>query len=328
MFPRLKFGRAWLAVFGVALLLSAPLGVAPAAAATHRPNIASVGPGERAAPASISASASTVCAEVAAKAGFSYTSTVSTVLGRERQMAVAVAIALAESSCNSTASAGNGPTSGCPNGSTDRGLWQINSCYHSEVSNACAYQIQCNADAAWRISNHGSNWTPWSTFNNGAWESYIGLANSAISGFSFLLADQAASGMCLDADASDVRAGGKIFQWPCNSGDKFQQWTVVVPSNGHNPILRNVGAHTCLDVDGSDVGTRGKIFQWPCSGSDGFQTWWFTGSGDLNTNGHADVLLHNSSGGDCLDVDSADVGKGGLIYQWGCNLSDRYQQWN
>jgi hypothetical protein len=314
-------GRVFLAaITGGLLIVMGAVSAGPATAAPA-PRLASLNPGDGVPARDISFQAISVCAKVAAKAGFSYTTTVDTVLGSERSIAVAVAIAMAESSCNPDATNIN------TNGSEDRGLWQINNFAWPNVSNACAFQVQCNADAAWNISDHGTDWDPWSTYNNGAWESYISSANSAVSGFSFQLEDQASS-TCLDADASDVGNGGKIFQWSCDASDSYEQWTVDVTTDGHNPVLRNVGAGTCLDVDGSDVGKAGKIFQWSCNGNDTYQVWWFNGSGDLNTDGNADVGLQNDGGKTCLDVDSADVGKGGTIFQWTCDGSDTYQEWN
>jgi hypothetical protein len=85
----------------------------------------------------------------------------------------AVAVAMAESGCNPLAR-------GVNSGSIDRGLWQINDFYHSEVTDACAYDAQCNANAAYRISDHGSDWTPWSTYNSGAYLQYLKAASTAI----------------------------------------------------------------------------------------------------------------------------------------------------
>ncbi|HEY5985058.1 MAG TPA: hypothetical protein VIV12_01560 [Streptosporangiaceae bacterium] len=88
----------------------------------------------------------------------------------------AVSIILAESGGRTRAQNRNGPTRGCPNGSIDRGLAQINSCYHSEVSNTCAYDPYCNVSAMWRISDHGRNFHPWATFNSGAYQQFMNAA--------------------------------------------------------------------------------------------------------------------------------------------------------
>jgi hypothetical protein len=92
----------------------------------------------------------------------------------------ATAVGLAESSCTASATNSNGATSGCPRGSVDRGMWQINGCYHSEVSSACAFNAVCNAQAAFRISSSGTNWRPWSTYNSGAYRSRLADAQSAV----------------------------------------------------------------------------------------------------------------------------------------------------
>lgn len=72
----------------------------------------------------------------------------------------AVAVALAESGGNCKAQDHNSD-------SVDRGLWQINSKWHSEVSDSCAYECICNAEQAVRISNKGTDWTPWSIGTTG-----------------------------------------------------------------------------------------------------------------------------------------------------------------
>lgn len=96
------------------------------------------------------------------------------------QLAVCVAIATAESGLRTDAVGHNGPTSGCPNGSRDRGLWQINDCYHPDVSDDCAFDANCNARAMYAISSGGHNWRPWSTYNNGAYQQYLTAAQVAI----------------------------------------------------------------------------------------------------------------------------------------------------
>jgi hypothetical protein len=160
-------------VVGLVLLVAVPAGQASAAAAgggraVHRP--ASIGPAAAegtAAPHTVAQAVN--CANPAKAAGFP----------KDRAV-TAVAVGMAESTCTASARASNGPTSGCPNGSVDRGMWQINSCYHSEVSDTCAFNATCNAQAAYRISSSGTNWTPWSTYNNGAYRSHLSEAQAAV----------------------------------------------------------------------------------------------------------------------------------------------------
>jgi len=85
----------------------------------------------------------------------------------------AVAVAMAESRCDPLAR-GSNP------GSIDRGLWQINDRYHPEVSDACAYNAQCNANAAYRISDGGTDWTPWSTYQSRSYRQFLDDARAAI----------------------------------------------------------------------------------------------------------------------------------------------------
>ena len=67
------------------------------------------------------------CAGVARNAGYRTRS----------RLVTAVAIGMAESTCRASARHRNGPTRGCRDGLTDRGMWQINDCYHADVSNDC-----------------------------------------------------------------------------------------------------------------------------------------------------------------------------------------------
>lgn len=64
--------------------------------------------------------------------------------------------------------------------SRDRGLWQINSYWHSEVSDAQAFDPTSCAQAAYRISSGGADWTPWTTYDNGAYRQYLSRAQAAV----------------------------------------------------------------------------------------------------------------------------------------------------
>src|SRR3712207_2708716 len=126
-------------------------------------------PAMAASDASARAAADT-CAKVALRAGFS-----------GERLVTAVAVGMGESSCRPDAHNANGPTKGCPNGSVDRGLWQINSCWHPSVSKSCAYDAQCNANAAHRISAKGTNFKPWVAYTNGSYTKYLAEARAAVS---------------------------------------------------------------------------------------------------------------------------------------------------
>lgn len=83
--------------------------------------------------------------------------------GRPSAAGMAAAIALAESSGNPQS------TDHDSNGTVDRGLWQINS-IHGSLS---TYDELANARAAVQISNNGADWTPWVTYQTGAYARYL-----------------------------------------------------------------------------------------------------------------------------------------------------------
>lgn len=79
--------------------------------------------------------------------------------GSPAAAATAASVAMAESSGRQYASLYN------TNGTTDRGYWQINS-VHGSLSAFGAYE---NARAAVRLSGNGRDWSPWVTYNSGAY---------------------------------------------------------------------------------------------------------------------------------------------------------------
>jgi chitodextrinase len=63
--------------------------------------------------------------------------------------------------------------------SVDRGLWQINSYWHGEVSDACAFDPACNAQGTHTIWSNGG-WGQWTTYNNGAYQAHMAEAQAAV----------------------------------------------------------------------------------------------------------------------------------------------------
>jgi hypothetical protein len=165
--PRRVVGGSFATAVGVLALLA---GSAPAHAGPEIAAPASVGAGVAAthtSPATVSDAMH--CAKPAHRVHF-----------KRHRAVVAVAVGMAESYCDKDAVGHNPPTSGCPDGSDDRGLWQINSCYHPEVSDHCAFRPTCNARAAKRISDHGKDWSPWSAYDSGAYRQFLSVAKQAV----------------------------------------------------------------------------------------------------------------------------------------------------
>src|SRR5258707_13985433 len=82
---------------------------------------------------------------------------------------MAYAIVMAESGGRANAKNSVGNSAG-----VDRGIFQINSYYHSEVSDAEAFDPLRAAKAAFRISHGGRNWAAWRTYDNGSYKKFYG----------------------------------------------------------------------------------------------------------------------------------------------------------
>ena len=105
----------------------------------------------------------------------------------------AVAVAWAESR-------GDTKAKGYNSNSVDRGLWQINSYWHRDVSDSCAYDAACNAKAAVRISSRGSKWSPWATYNDGLHHRWMNDARRACGSY-----DEAEEGVGQDGYTVGVK---------------------------------------------------------------------------------------------------------------------------
>jgi hypothetical protein len=93
------------------------------------------------------------------------------------RLTLAVAVALAESGGN------EGATNTNTNGSVDVGIWQINSVHRRTHPNWTPQWLKVpenNAQAMAEISGGGSNWTPWSAYNNGRYEQFMDRARAAV----------------------------------------------------------------------------------------------------------------------------------------------------
>lgn len=98
----------------------------------------------------------------------------------------AVAIAMAESGLD--ANSANSTTSGI---GTDRGIVKFNSVFHSEVTDACAYDPACAFRQFYRVSEGGTNFNQWCTYNagcanppnsNGPYKQFLPQVQAALAG--------------------------------------------------------------------------------------------------------------------------------------------------
>lgn len=142
----------------------------------------------------------------------------------------AVAISLAEDTGMSLRAQGRNT-----DGSVDRGPWQFNSRWHPEVSDSCAYDLNCAAREAFRVSQQGKSWSPWATFSNGRYRQFLGqaqgVAGAAASGPTAL-----PGGLALpDPNAIGNQLGGAVT--------KFSHQLVAALQVAGGGLLVLVGAY-------------------------------------------------------------------------------------
>jgi hypothetical protein len=89
--------------------------------------------------------------------------------------ALAAAIAMAESG-------GNPNAIGDLTLGRSIGLWQINLAAHPQYDEAGLMDPATNAQAAFSISRGGTVWTPWTTYNTGAYEQFYSPSSSPSGG--------------------------------------------------------------------------------------------------------------------------------------------------
>ena len=144
--------------------------------------------------------------------------------GNKAYAPIAAAVAMAESGGRVRA------TDNDSNGSVDRGLWQINSVHGSQST----YDIAANTRAAIAISQGGKNWTPWVTYNTGAYKKYLpggSILGNALGSDSILggLLNGTGSGVKVTAPGlSGVDAIGNFF----TSLGKWDTWKRVLEVGG------------------------------------------------------------------------------------------------
>jgi hypothetical protein len=79
----------------------------------------------------------------------------------DSQLVTAVAVSFAENGSHDTRAVNHNS-----DGSTDSGLWQINSVHR--IPQSQLFDPARNAQAAWDISHQGNDFTAWTTYNSGA----------------------------------------------------------------------------------------------------------------------------------------------------------------
>ena len=91
-----------------------------------------------------------------------------------------IAAAIAEAESGGDTQAYNPETAaGAAPGHGSRGLWQVFGTAHPQYDNNSLYDPLTNAKAMYVISSGGTNWNPWSTYQNGQYRQHLSGASSA-----------------------------------------------------------------------------------------------------------------------------------------------------
>jgi cell wall-associated NlpC family hydrolase len=174
-------------------------------------------------------------ARVAANAGFA-----------GEDLVIAVAVARAES--NGNPSAINTSNS---NGSTDYGLWQINSVHGgSGFDPARSRDPEYNAMWAYRIYEAaGRQWRPWTTYNTGAYREFLPVARAAAENVGAVTVDD------LARDSGHDLTG---------TGECSSETPMTVQGFGRSQSI-NAGAGTAISFARQQIGDP---YQWGAIGPD------------------------------------------------------------
>ena len=133
--------------------------------------------------------------------------------GSSSSCPTAVAVAWAESRGDTKARGQN-------SNSYDRGLWQINSYWHRDVSDSCAYDKNCNAKNAVRISSNGGKWSPWATYNDGLHKRWMNDAKKACGGSFDVMEENVGGGKVYgEYNKGPIKVGGE-HNWDEDANDE------------------------------------------------------------------------------------------------------------
>jgi hypothetical protein len=169
--------------------------------------------------------------------------------------------------CDTTGHDGVYPPIVCP-GIYDRGLWQLDSVGQSGISDACAFDAQCNANAAYTISGRGTNFTAWAGYTGGGYSRYVSAVQAAVDGLRSGTVASALLGVCLAR--SHYAANAPVVISSCGTGVRQQQWSAA------GGTIRS--GHLCAAVASTAAYANVRLRR--CDGLT-WQEWTASGTGQL-----------------------------------------------
>ncbi len=196
---------------------------------------------------------------------------------------------------------GDFPKFTCPKGtfSFDRGLWQLNTVALPGVGPKCAFSPVCNAGQAYLHSGRGTNFSPWSSYDNDTYAGpFLDLVQAAVTKHVTGTVTSALLGECL------APAGARVVIANCGSGAVSQLWSTAggklksgsrcatLASSGRAVVLgrcagqkaqdwtafgrnelRNASDGKCLTDPGSSLAAGTQLEVANCASAKA-QTWW------------------------------------------------------
>lgn len=200
------------------------------------------------------------------------------------QLVTAVAIAKAESSWQTNAQNYN------TDGSYDFGLWQINTVHRGSYTvnefKSRMFDPKLNAQQMYLISSGGTNWTPWVTYNKGAYRQYLGDAQDAVQKMALANGGQQIPGTSA-GDTTVTQSGSQgttpttVPRTKPNSDSIATKVVQIAVSEGNKGIVEQGGQNQGPEILKYQqyVGlTPGPSAQW-CAA---FVSWVFGQAGDPN----------------------------------------------
>jgi Ricin-type beta-trefoil lectin domain/Lysozyme like domain len=194
----------------------------------------------------------------------------------------------------------------CPSGtvSYDRGLWQLNTAVPGAVSDTCAFNPVCNAQAAYLASGRGTSFAPWSSYDQDVYSKFIDPAQTAVTQLSTGTVTSAVLGECLTQAKSAV--GAKVQIGNCGDGVGTQQWIV---SGGK---LRS--GSVCATISSTSAATPGVVLR-RCA-TQKVQAWSVFGRSELR----------NAADGKCLTDPNGSLNVGTPVTVMRC-VNAKDQTW-
>lgn len=129
--------------------------------------------------------------------------------------------------CDPGLQTGDFPAFTCPGGTTsyDRGLWQLNTAAPDAVNDTCAFNPVCNADTAYLASQRGTDFSPWSSYDNDKYKGFIDPVQAVVNNLHAGTVTSAELGECLVPVKSAVNS--KITIANCGTGSTLGLWSIT-----------------------------------------------------------------------------------------------------